>query len=109
MDIPSIDNQSCAAVDRDPTSGFITDFRSGLINLCSVETRGVDFRADYGFDIAKSRVDLTINGTRFLGLEEVRDPSAPDEVVQVLGQFSNPKWIVNFTADYSIGDFTFGW
>jgi outer membrane receptor protein involved in Fe transport len=109
VDLPTLDNQFCDAIDRDPTDGFITDFRSGLINLGSVQTRGVDFRADYGFDIAKARLDFTINGTRFLGEEQVRDPSAPDEVVQVLGQFGNPKWIVNFTADYTIGDLNFGW
>ena len=29
--------------------------------------------------------------------------------MQVLGEFGNPKWIVNFTADYTIGDLNFGW
>ena len=42
MDAPTINNQFCAAIDRDPTIGFITGFRSGYVNLAAVETSGID-------------------------------------------------------------------
>ncbi|WP_395344813.1 TonB-dependent receptor domain-containing protein [Ningiella sp. W23] len=110
VDAPTIDNQFCEAVDRDATNGFITDFRSGFINLAAVETSGIDFRVDYGFNLTESgRLALTMNGTNFLKNDETRDISAPDEVTDVLGEFTLPEWIVNFSADYIMEDFTIGW
>lgn len=110
VDAPTINNQFCDAVDRDAANGFITDFRSGFINLAAVETSGIDFRVDYGFDVfEEDRLELTINGTNFLKNDETRDVSAPDEITDVLGTFTRPEWIVNFTADYIWGDFTVGW
>ncbi|WP_269521318.1 TonB-dependent receptor domain-containing protein [Alteromonas sp. BMJM2] len=114
VDAPTINNQFCDAVDRNATNGSISNFRSGFINLAAVETSGIDFRVDYGFDLAElfdtaSRVNVTLNGTNFLKNDEVRDVSAPDEVTDVLGTFSRPEWIVNMNVDYLIGDFVIGW
>ncbi|WP_346993348.1 TonB-dependent receptor domain-containing protein [Alteromonas gracilis] len=114
VDAPTINNQFCDAVDRDASNGFITNFRSGFINLAAVETSGIDFRVDYGFDLAKvaetdGRIEFSINGTNFLKNDEVRDVSAPDEVTDVLGTFTRPEWIVNMNVDYLIGDFVIGW
>jgi outer membrane receptor protein involved in Fe transport len=110
VDAPTINNQFCGAVDRDAQNGFITDFRSGFINLAAVETSGIDFRVDYGFEVFDAdRIELTVNGTNFLKNDETRDVSAPDEITDVLGTFTRPEWIVNFTADYILGDFIFGW
>lgn len=116
VDAPTINNQFCAAVDRDPVDGFITDFRSGFINLASVETSGLDWRIDYGFDAPDflpfrdpGRISLSSLGTHFLSNDEIRDVSAPDEVTDVLGTFTRPEWIFNLNADWSIADFVFGW
>lgn len=109
VDAPDINNVFCDAVDRDATNGFITDFRSGFINLAAVETSGIDFRTDYRFDIDEATVSLTMNGTKFLKNDEVRDVSAPDEITDVLGTFTRPEWIVNFNADVMLGDFVVGW
>ncbi|WP_032095448.1 MULTISPECIES: TonB-dependent receptor domain-containing protein [unclassified Alteromonas] len=114
VDAPTINNQFCDAVDRNATNGSISNFRSGFINLAAVETSGIDFRVDYGFDLAEltgtdSRLNFTLNGTNFLKNDEVRDVSAPDEVTDVLGTFSRPEWIVNMNVDYLIGDFVIGW
>lgn len=114
VDAPTINNQFCDAVDRDASNGFITNFRSGFINLAAVETSGIDFRVDYGFDLSKfaetdGRLEFSINGTNFLKNDEVRDVSAPNEVTDVLGTFTRPEWIVNMNVDYLIGDFVIGW
>ncbi|MBO1254204.1 TonB-dependent receptor [Alteromonas sp. 5E99-2] len=110
VDAPTIDNVFCDAIQRDATDGFITDFQSGFINLAAVSVSGVDFSASYGFEIAKgNKVDLSLNGTRFIKNDEVRDVSAPEAVTDVLGTFNNPEWIMNFNIDYSVGDFVFGW
>ena len=115
VDAPTINNVFCDAVQRDATNGFITDFQSGFINLAAVETAGIDFRVDYGFNLedivssANGRLNLTLNGTHFTKNDETRDVSAPDEITDVLGTFTRPEWIVNMRADYLIGDFVFGW
>lgn len=116
VDAATVNNQFCAAVDRDPTNGFITDFRSGFINLAAVETSGIDWRVDYGFDAPAflpfedpGRIRLSTIGTRFLSNEETRDITSPDVVTDVLGEFTRPEWIFNINADWEISDFVFGW
>ena len=116
VDAPTINNQFCDSVDRDPVDGFITDFRSGFINLAAVETSGIDWRIDYSFDAPQllpfedpGEVRLSSVGTRFLTNDETRDVSAPDEVTDVLGTNTRPEWIFNVNADWLIADFIFGW
>ncbi|MEL6365931.1 MAG: TonB-dependent receptor [Pseudomonadota bacterium] len=118
VDLPTLNNQFCTQIDRDPTDGFITGFRSGQINLAAVETAGVDWRVIYEFEMPTLPVfgfDLpgdmrfAANGTRFLKYDETRDVSAPDAVTDVLRTTGLPEWIVNFSSDWTIGDFVFGW
>ncbi len=113
VDAPTLDNQFCEAIDRDPVNGFITGFRSGQINLAAVETQGVDWRVDYRFDVPSSRdlgsIRLSSLGTRFLQYDETRDVSAPDEVTDILGTITRPRWIVNFNVDWIYNDWTVGW
>lgn len=114
VDAPTLDNQFCDAIDRDPTFGFITGFRSGLINLAAVETSGIDWRIDYSFDMPAALGGLgawrlSSLGTRFLKNDETRDVSAPDEITDVLRTLSRPTWIINFNADWDIGDWSLGW
>jgi len=116
VDAPTINNQFCAAVDRDPTNGFITDFRSGFINLAAVEVSGIDWRLDYGFAAPAflplenpGEINVSWQGTRFLEDDETRDVSAPDEITDVLGEFGNPEWIFNLNVDWTVADFRFGW
>jgi len=116
VDAPTLNNQFCAAIDRDSQNGFITGFRSGLINLAAVETSGIDWRVDYRMDVPEflggarnGELVFSSLGTRFLKNEEVRDVSAPNEITDVLGELSRPEWIANFNADWRVGDFRFGW
>jgi len=116
VDAPTINNQFCAAIDRDPTDGFITNFRSGFINLAAVETSGIDWRVDYRTDVPEflggseyGELIFSSLGTRFLKNDETRDVSAPDEITDVLGELSRPEWIVNLNADWRYGDFRIGW
>ncbi|MEE4173839.1 MAG: TonB-dependent receptor, partial [Xanthomonadales bacterium] len=113
VDAPSLNNQFCEAIDRDPTDGFITGFRSGLINLAAVETSGIDWRIDYTFDVPGGGdlgfITLSSLGTHFLSNDETRDVSAPDQVTDVLGELSRPEWIATLNADWNFSDFRVGW
>jgi len=116
VDAPTLNNQFCEAIDRDPTFGFITGFQSGFINLAAVETSGVDWRVDYRMDVPDflggarfGELVFSSLGTRFLTNDETRDVSAPDEITDVLGELSRPEWIVNLNADWIAGNFRIGW
>ncbi len=116
VDAPTINNQFCAAIDRDPVNGFITNFRSGFINLAAVETSGVDWRVEYGMDVPQflgerdhGRLRFSSLGTHFLKNDETRDVSAPDEITDVLGELSRPEWIVNFNLDWDYQNIRLGW
>lgn len=116
VDLPSIDNQFCDSIFRDPTDGFITGFVSGEINLGAAETSGIDFTVNYGLDLPSfmgledgGRLSLGALGTHFLKNEEIEDPTQPDAITDIQGEFTSPDWIVNFNADWDIGDFRFGY
>jgi len=116
VDAPTINNQFCDQIERDEEFGFITNFQSGFINLAAVETSGVDWRVDYRMDVPQflggaknGELIFSSLGTRFLTNDETRDVSAPDEVIDVLGELSRPEWIANFNADWRIKDFRIGW
>jgi iron complex outermembrane recepter protein len=116
VDLPSINNQFCNQIFRDPTDGFITGFVSGQINLGSLETRGVDWSVVYTFDVSKlggqtdlGTLSLSSVGTRFLRYNEFQDPTDLSVFEDRLGSFTRPEWIVNFRANWRLNDFGVGW
>ena len=115
VDLPSIDNQFCDAIFRDPTDGFITGFVSGEINLGSVQTEGVDFSARYRRDVpsvlgdTSAELSVGLLGTHFLSYEEAPDPADPTAIDDLQGEFTRPDWIVNFNVDYDFDRFGLGW
>ena len=116
VDAPTINNQFCDQIFRDPVDGFITGFLSGEINLGSVRTKGIDFQLRYDHDLGSKfglsdagQLSLSLLGTHFLENDEVRDPSAPDAITDVQGIFGRPDWIINFNADWDYKKFGLGW
>ena len=134
VDLPSLDNQFCGAIDRNATTGVIDFFRSGQVNLGSITARGIDFSATYGFEIDGlfggdgGTFDLSVTGTHFLEDESVFDATAatliasiedPTEQLQAqisddinndrLGQFGRPEWIANFGVTFRADNWSLGW
>lgn len=134
VDLPTTDNTFCDNIFRDPTDGFITGFTAGQINLGSLDTAGVDWQVVYDFELPEfnghqpGKLRLSATGTRFLEFVEVSDPTSDviidaiadpvdQEVARIaqditndqLGEFTLPRWIINFNADWTKGAFTFTW
>ncbi|MEM6856545.1 MAG: TonB-dependent receptor [Pseudomonadota bacterium] len=134
VDLPTLDNQFCAAVDRNATTGVIDFFRSGNVNLGSITARGIDFAANYSFDLDGllggdgGRFDLSVTGTRFLEAEQIFDATAATLIASIedpleqeqaqtaeditndlLGEFGRPEWIANFGVVYRADNWSFGW
>jgi outer membrane receptor protein involved in Fe transport len=134
VDLPSIDNQFCDAIDRDPTrGGAIVGFRSGNINLEVLRARGIDFETRYSFEAPFGNGDLgtftlSAAGTHFLERFTEGDPIIQQTIADetdplqqqlliadqatnsdLLGVIGTPEWIVNFGVNWEIGKLNLGW
>ncbi len=134
VDLPTTNNQFCGQIDRDPTTKVISFFRSGLVNLGALNVRGIDFAANYKFDVADvigsegGSLSLSVTGTRFLEDEQVFDATADVLIAAItdplerqraalsneitndnLGTLGNPKWIANFGVAWNLDKLTLGW
>ena len=54
VDQPTIDNQFCANITRDPDTGFVTDYFLQPQNVAAFETAGLDVQLDYLYQISPS-------------------------------------------------------
>jgi len=135
VDLPSIDNQFCDSVERNPgNGGAISGFTSGNINLSVLRARGLDFDIRYGFDVPSSSnrnlgyIQTSLVGTKFLERFTESDPviaqtiaSEPDPLQQqllsadqatvsdLLGPIGVPELIYNLGVDWEIGKWNLGW
>ncbi len=49
VDQPTLDNQFCANVQRDPATGFVSDYLSNFQNVANFNTAGLDLVVNYRF------------------------------------------------------------
>ncbi len=135
VDLPSIDNQFCDAIERDPNNGgAISGFTSGNINLSFLRARGLDFDARYAFDVPAfggrelGSIQTSVVGTRFIERFTESDPviaqtiaAEPDLLQQLLliadqatvsdllGVVNNPELILNLGINWELGKWNVGW
>ena len=126
VDLPSIDNQFCDLITRDPTTFDIDIIRSVNVNLASIKTTGFDFNAAYRFklehalelfgieDVEAGVLGINFNGNHLFRWTNFPDQAAPSERQDIDGfqggTFGgSPKWRFNLTSNYLLDDFTFTW
>jgi outer membrane receptor protein involved in Fe transport len=116
VDAPSLDNEFCALVTRDPVNRNITFFESGQQNVAALEARGIDFEVSYGFDLADlglsgnwGSIDIRTNGTRNLRRRDFDFQEFSDQFDNQLGENTFPKWIVNTTATWQVDQYSLSW
>lgn len=116
VDAPTLDNEFCALVTRDPVNRNITFFESGEQNVAALRARGIDFDVRYNFALADlgidgdwGNVDLGVNGTRNLRRRDFDFQQFPDEFDNQLGEFTFPKWIVNASLTWSMEALSVNW
>lgn len=99
VDQPTIENQFCDAITRDPTTGFITSFVSGPQNVANFTTEGADAQINYRFSPSKrlGTFNLKVVGGYLNRLEFIATPGA--EVDIDVGETFSPKWV-------AVGDLT---
>ncbi|MEE4162061.1 MAG: TonB-dependent receptor [Woeseiaceae bacterium] len=103
VDLPSIDNQYCDAIVRDPSRGnAIVDFSSGNVNLGGFETDGIDLAFNYVMELGNTGSALIhgLVGNYVLNNSDFPDPTDTDFELPQVGQLAIPEWILNYTLTW---------
>lgn len=115
VDQPTLDNQFCANVGRDPSTGFVNDYLVGPANVAQFRTAGADFTVNYGFGLSPTLGDINVRlAAGYLDrLEFIPTPGA--EVDNDRLEPNAPKWngtldvtwrLDNFSVNYGVNYFS---
>jgi outer membrane receptor protein involved in Fe transport len=99
-DYPS--NPFCDLIERDPTTGLVLRMNALAINVADYEVSGVDFTADYLFELPAGELRLNLLGTYSLSNDFV--PFEGGEVVDSQGEVGVPDLKANLSATYTLDD-----
>ena len=108
VDQPSLDNQFCDGITRDPDTGFITGFSVQPDNVASFRTAGLDVALDYRIGTDKSGdFQMQLVGGYLERLEFIATPGA--DVDSDLEEEYFPKYSATFDASWTRGPLTLGY
>lgn len=107
-------NQFCGQFtrNRDPASAQFLGFnflRQTQLNFGKIESSGVDFGANYAFEIGANSFDIGVQGTKVEKLDEFFDPGDPTAIDDELGELRRPELSGTATLSWSLGPFIARW
>ncbi|MFN4038529.1 MAG: TonB-dependent receptor domain-containing protein [Erythrobacter sp.] len=110
-DLPTFPNDFCGLFTRNRTAGSATFLglnflRQTQINFAQLETRGIDFQANYGFDIGKNNFNFRVAGNWTERLDRFFDPVDTTLVNPGLRELGAPEWSGFGSATWNRGAFT---
>jgi outer membrane receptor protein involved in Fe transport len=115
VDLPQ-PNNFCAAMHRDPATGFIDHFVQQYINIAGYKTSGFEFKMNYRLDPKNFGItadighfDIQVQGNKLEEYTYDAFPSSPPqkEIGTTTSTFGdNPLWSVNLDVDWVIHNFT---
>lgn len=100
-------NPFCELITRDPETALVDRMDAFAINVADFEVSGVDFTADYKFELPAGELDLSLVGTYSLSNDFV--PFEGGEVVDSQGEIGVPDLKANFNTIYTIDDLMLSW
>jgi outer membrane receptor protein involved in Fe transport len=100
-------NPFCELITRDPDSGLILRMNALAINVADYEVSGVDFTADYMFDLPVGELSLNLIGTFAMSNDFV--PFEGGEIVDSQGEVGVPDIKANFNTTYTLDDMMFSY
>lgn len=109
VDSASINNQFCPQVDRNPINGGFQFIRQTSINFARQATSGVEFAANYRFNVGDHNFNASVNGTWVDELDFFFDPSDPTSVDPELRELRRPEWAGNAALTWSWKDVSLTW
>ncbi len=104
-----INNVYCGLVDRDGTTGEITQIRSYALNIAGQEAKGVDFELGYDFDALEGAFRTSLIATYLKDRKEFPFQDNPEVFYQYAGTAGESDWQGVFTINYSRGDWEASW
>ena len=110
-DLPTFPNDFCSLFTRNRTAGSPTFLglnflRQTQINFAKLETRGIDFQVNYGFDIGKNNFNLNVGGNWTERLNRFFDPVDSSLVNPGLRELGAPEWAGFGNVSWNRGAFT---
>lgn len=105
VDQPTLANQFCPNIDRNPTTGFVTGWRSFPQNVAKFETAGFDATVNYSVPLG----DLgQLDSSLVVGyLNKLNYFSSPGATVDSdLSEPYKPQWTAAWDLAWTIGDVT---
>ena len=110
VDSSSINNNFCDLFDRNPANGGFTFLRQTSLNFARLETSGVEFSAQYSFDLGDHGFTLAGAGTYVEKLNRFFDPSDLTLIDPELGEIQRPEWAgrASFSWDWEGLSVTWG-
>lgn len=110
-DLPTFPNDFCGLFTRNRTNGSPTflgfnSLRQTQINFVALETRGIDFQANYAFDLGKNNFNLSVGGNWTERLNRFFDPVDTALVNPGLRELGAPEWSGFGSASWNRGAFT---
>ena len=109
-DLPTFPNDFCNLFQRNgPNTATPFGFnflRQTQINFAKLETRGVDFQVNYGFELGENNFNLNVGGNWTERLDRFFDPVDPTFVNPGLRELGAPEWAGFGSVTWNRGDFT---
>ncbi|MFT3755172.1 MAG: TonB-dependent receptor [Pseudoxanthomonas sp.] len=96
VDAPTLDNVFCDQVIRDDDNN-LTGVITQKLNLAKYLTRGIDYAAQYRYDLTPhwgekaGTLNFSLSYTRLIRKDYTFDPDQPDEVSHFAGVFGAPR------------------
>jgi iron complex outermembrane receptor protein len=109
VDSPSLENDFCGLITRDPTTGQINGFTRQPVNVANFRTEGYDFTVNYALDPSEfgasrnlGQFNFRLVGNKLEKITYINLPGAePDPE---LGEAERPEWTVNFDLTWQLNN-----
>ena len=107
-------NQFCSQFTRNddttsPQFGGFTFLQQTQLNFAALEAAGIDFAANYAFNIEDHAFRLNVSGSWFDKINRFFDPSDLTAIDPELGELGRPEWAGNASVQWSYGAFSLRW
>ncbi|WP_438726488.1 TonB-dependent receptor domain-containing protein [Parasphingorhabdus sp. DH2-15] len=109
VDSSSINNQFCPLVQRNPATGGFTFISQTAVNFARQETAGIEFSANYSFNLGDHGFNARVNGTWVDKLDFFFDPADPNLVDPELRELRRPEWAGNAALTWTWNDLSVTW
>jgi iron complex outermembrane receptor protein len=113
-DLATFPNDFCGLFTRNrtassPTFLGLNFLQQTQINFAKLETRGIDFQVNYGFDLGENNFNLQVGGNWTERLNRFFDPVDTTLVNPGLRELGAPEWAGFGSVTWNRGAFTFNY